>query len=648
MKNRSFLFLIAALAMGLALFGCSTDSDDGGTTTITDYRGYASQVDAIHAAFEKAPDVYLTGPVEVRGDEMLLVKSGNRLHLDSFTITVIDGGGIAIEDDSGITWENGSVTGKADNAAYLIGPDGAFDGKPVTKVGTIAITPDGAENVAYTNVNDRAIGATTLSNIVFNASGEAKASGGTLTVLLSELTVPDTHYSNAGSLAVTGDVTLAGTLAGLGGFDVYGKLTSNVADAADGPTLVAGTLTARTIKTNGGNFGGPVIIKSPTVKSEFGGTQTTVTGYFDTVGPVDFTGATFTDLADIGGAATFAKPVTFEGAATLLSNAEFSDDVTFTALSKIIGNATFGNDKTVSGKVTVTGQLVPSELSATTLLLAPGGEIIYTGGVKGSFLNTAGTLAALSQEELGTIAITISSAELKLSGAGSFVIGSQPIRLTSDGHLIQVDGTTGVYFSTAEGIIEAEAYTLGGKAGTLSDSNGAVVGGFILTKDTIKNTVTNGSASLSYELDDAEGAFFLTIGEGSTATLDNVNVDVTAAGSIGFGKGGATLVLTNGGSVTTGASANFVIGTLGATNNLYILTETAGSLIAGTNIMAGDKLLAGSYGTLGPFIHAGIPFLKSGTNTVFGHEQSAEGGGANSGAKAGSIVAFTETSPKVY
>jgi hypothetical protein len=596
MKNRSFLFLIAALAMGLALFGCSTDSD-----STTDYikQGYASQVDAIAAAFEQAPDVYLTGAVEVGGEEMLLVKSGNRLHLESFKITVADGGGIAIEKPDGIVWDTGSVTGDSENGGYLIGPSGAFTGKAVTKVGTLAITAADATAVAYTPIGGRAIGATTNYAIVFDANGAAKATGGTLTVLITELfTVPATHYSNAGSLAVTGDVTLTGTLSGAGGFEVYGELTSNVADAAAGPVLVAGTLTARKITTKGGNFGAPVTIKSSTSKSDFAGTQTTVAGDFEAAGQVDFTGATFDGTSKIDGAATFTKPVTFTGIAQL-SAANFSDDVTFAEPSTISGKAAFANGKKLIGKVEVTGKVSAGATSGSTLLLAPGGQIIYKSDVENSFLTGVGTLAAL--EGAGTVTFGISTNELAVSGAGSLVIGNTGFTLDSTNR-IKVDGTTGVYFSTANGKIDAETYELGGKIGTLSNSNGAI-GGFILSKDGISNAVTtNGSASLSYALENEASAFFLSIKNGSQATLTGVDINVTT-GSISFGPS-AILYLAEGGSVTAAGDP---------ANGGYIVSIPSGSLVAGS--ASGDTqaaILAGSAGTVTRnYIHSASKFLPN-------------------------------------
>jgi hypothetical protein len=576
MKNRSFLFLIAALALGLALLGCSTDSDDGGTTTITVKEGYASQVDAIAAAFEKAPDVYLTGPVGVNGNEMLLVKSGNRLHLETFTITVADGGGIAIEEAGGIVWGDGSVTGDAADAAYLIGPSGAFTGKAVTKVGTLAITPADDAGVAYTSVNNRAVGATTDYTKVFGADGVAKAPGGTLTVLITpSFTVPATHYTNGGSLAVTGNVTLVGTLAGAGGFDVYGNLTSNVNDT-EKPTLVSNDLTARKITTDGGDFGKTVTIKSPTEISVFGGTQTTVTGAFEATGPVDFTGAEFTAAATIGG------------------NASFSRDVEFKAASTIGGKATFASNRKVVGKVTVSGQVSAGASGTNTLLLGPGGEIIYTGGVENSFLDNVGTLAALSQSTLGTIAVSLSADELAVSGAGSFVIGNQPITLSGNNQ-IKVDGTTGVYFTAAGGKIVSATYELGGVAGTLSDSNGAD-GGFILTKDSIINDVENGSASLTHTGDtNSATSIILKVLPSKNLIISDVNIALNTAtgGSISLGGGSASIILTGAGSITTTASEIAWGGTI------FTDYVASGSLVAGSKGYGEDSgsIAAGSIGT---------------------------------------------------
>jgi hypothetical protein len=196
-----------------------------------------------------------------------------------------------------------------------------------------------------------------------------------------------------------------------------------------------------------------------------------------------------------------------------------------------------------------------------------------------------------------------------------------PITLTGANHKIRVDGTTGVFFSTTTGKINATAYELGGKEGTFSDGNGAV-GGFYLAPTYIsKLHYFNGSASLSYELDDADGVFFLSIKEGNTAKLEGVNVNATA-GSIAFLGGSTTLVLTQGGSVST---SNGVVGALGM-GELYIVTNAAGSLVAGTNIHDNGIIMPGSYSTLSASIHAKIPFVTSGTEAAFGKGQ---GNGAN-------------------
>ncbi|MDR1256916.1 MAG: hypothetical protein LBJ86_04155, partial [Spirochaetaceae bacterium] len=534
------------------------------------------------AAFAFAPNVYLTKAVNVLGTEILVIKSGNHLHLGDFTVTVQDGGGIVTQNADGIAWGNGGITGASENKAYLIGPTGAFTDKAVTKLAQLPITADDATDVAYTEVDGRAIGATTTPSKAFNSTtGAAKAIGGTLTVLITdEFEVPNTHYSNAGSLAVTGNVTLAGTLAGVGGFDVYGNLTSNVADTAAGPVLVAGTLTARKITTKGGNFGGPVTIKSATDTSAFGGTQTTVTGVFKANGPVEFSDsdATFT-------------------AGGTLSAATFGGDVTFTTESTIDGKAVFANGKKVVGKVAVTGQVSAGATGTNTLLLAPNGHIIYTGGVQNSFLtgaNNVGTLAAL--DEAGTLTFSIGANELAVSGAGSFVIGN-PITLSS-GKTIKVDGTTGVYFSATEGKIKSDTYELGGVVGTLSDSNGAV-GGFTLTENSIINTADNGSASLKYVgKTNAADSIILNVLYSKALTISNVNIDLNeeTAGSISLGGGSASIILTGAGSITTGADTT---NTLAWGGKIFTDYVASGSLVSGS-VGYGEhtgSIAAGSIGT---------------------------------------------------
>ncbi|MDR1148536.1 MAG: hypothetical protein LBK66_07885, partial [Spirochaetaceae bacterium] len=104
MKNRSFLFLIAALALGLALFGCSTDSDDGGSTPYPVYQGWAGDVEDIAAAFDKVDAVYLTKSITVGGGQTLSIKAGKTLYLNGNTITMEDNSSVVTASVTSIVW----------------------------------------------------------------------------------------------------------------------------------------------------------------------------------------------------------------------------------------------------------------------------------------------------------------------------------------------------------------------------------------------------------------------------------------------------------------------------------------------------------------------------------------------------------------
>ncbi|MDR1149837.1 MAG: hypothetical protein LBK66_14520, partial [Spirochaetaceae bacterium] len=104
MKNRSFLFLIAALAMGLALFGCSTDDGGGGTDYVTTQEGWAGDVEDIAAAFDKVDQVYLTKGITIDGGQTLSIKAGKTLYLNGNTITMEDNSSVVTASVTSIVW----------------------------------------------------------------------------------------------------------------------------------------------------------------------------------------------------------------------------------------------------------------------------------------------------------------------------------------------------------------------------------------------------------------------------------------------------------------------------------------------------------------------------------------------------------------
>jgi hypothetical protein len=634
MKNRSFLFLIAALALGLALFGCSTDSDDGGTTTNTVYQGWAGDVEDIAAAFDKVDAVYLTKGITVGGGQTLSIKAGKTLYLNGNTITMADNSSVVTASVTSIVWsgeERAVVTGKivvADGAAVcLIGPEGSFPTASVTGdlAKVVELAPATSGSLSYTESDGRAFAATNNRALVFTESTGAwnPTAGGTRVVYIGDLEIPATPggYTISGSLSVAGNVTLAGTLAGPNGeIEVLGKLTSNIStDGVAGINLAEGKVTARSIATKGGKFAKAGSITAPSLSSLFEGTLSTFGETLYAAGPVQFT-----------------KDVVFTGAATLLNDADFGGDVKFTAESEIGGKATFAGGKKVDGKVFVEGPLTVSGTDG--IVLTANGAIAYANGVTSSFLNSAGTLAALG----GNISVKPGANELLIqdvSGVGTFTAGNKPITLGT-GDTIKVEGTAGVYFDGVGSIASAN-YSIGDAAGTLSSDKG-----FILTATGIRK-ISDGT-SITFGVSEEDGTS-LSLLSNSTVIIEGVNIDLSAAGSIGVY--GGNLILTDGGSITAGnlAWSGTIAGTLADGGSLLVGSLSAAGAEGDAGSIATDAIVAGSIGTQSsaPFgvIVTGAVFLPTPAtvaNGLDGVVKNADGGSASS-AKGGTILVFNHT-----
>jgi hypothetical protein len=546
MKNRSFLFLIAALAMGLALFGCSTDSD-----STTDYikQGYAGDAEAIAAAFEFADNVYLDKATTLTG-QILTIPAGKTLHVNGQTITVspttiiIGAGGLSWDgnDDSKIDAAAngvGAVLIGIDYAAGRYGTNGvagtASDFTFVPKDGTIVSDGDTGGILATDSTAIFAGG----SYLAVNAGTTAYFTGATLT--------RDAINVAGGTLFVAGNLTGLKSLTTTTPLVVNGKLSGGTVAPAE---LIsgAGVVQARTADITGGQIGNLVVMNG-----EFGNT-------------------TFTDLSVYG-------------------RATFTDNVSFTAGS--IVNAVFTSGKTVGGNAQVGN--ISFAGTGKTLVLAANGEIIFTDSTNPSFFTGAGTLAALSE----SISLTFAADELEINstGTGAFTVNND-ITLKDTNKKIKVTGSAGLYFTEDNNKIEGDGYYFsGGLPGTLSADN---YKGFVLTKAGIEGASTEAAdrPTLKYTLTNGAGGTFLTIlnGEGSLATIKNANISLTT-GSIAFEGGGtATLFLDVGGSIT----ASTAVGSLAHSG--YIISDAVGgSIVAGSigGSMSAASITAGSVGTVG-------------------------------------------------
>ncbi|MDR1256173.1 MAG: hypothetical protein LBJ86_00305 [Spirochaetaceae bacterium] len=538
MKLKSFLFLTAALALGLAFASCGGGEDT--TTTVTVNRGFASDAEQILAAFEFADHVYLTKETDLEGagsgNEMpLIVPTGKTLHVNGQTIKV-NATTIAIVGGK-LDWDNKPASRIEGENAVLVGfPDGAAD---------IAHYAAGTDGVVLVKTDGVLVGSDSVAFVASTATGSLSAAngGGTTAIFIGDYgTTSYIAPTGGGTLLVTGNMTGLPYLNAQGPVYVFGKLSGGTLETAYDKEILSGSaVMAWNAAITSGSISSALTVLND--------------GSFDKV---------------IFGAALDAKKATF------------NKDVEFKVKAESITNAVFANGIKASGSAQV-GNLAFTG-SGNTLVLAASGEIIFTNGTTPAFFNGAGTLAALG----GSVSFTVDSNKLTVDGkgAGTFALGNKAITL--DGNSIEVKGSTGIYFDGADSIASAN-YSIGDTAGTLSADKG-----FILTKDGIEGV--SAVAAERPTLTSGTDAVFFTVKGGSLAKIKNANISV-ASGSIAFGGGSATLFLDAGGSITANASQ---AGSLAHSG--YIVSDwVGGSIVAGSlaGSMSNASILAGSVGTTG-------------------------------------------------
>jgi hypothetical protein len=601
MKLKSFLFLTAALALGLAFASCGGDTEIEYRDRDV-YKGVADAVESIIALFGIANDVYLTKDIAIGAGQSRAIGSGKTLHLEGYTIAMGNESSLIATAAASLDWgkrtlglamdANGGKISIASGNAYLIGPAAAFNDDQVTGDGTAIKLVPGTTELSYDTATGRAITATSNLGLVFSADTgvwlPSQAEAGTKVVFIGNLTIPSdkvSGYTLNGSLSVAGNVTLSGTLAGAGTLEVFGNLKSDYAsnDAA-ARTLVAVPFSAYNVTTKGGKFGAAGSITVSTLKSAFSGTLTTFDQTLYAAGPVEFSeDAAFTDVALLEKDATFTKDAAFSAATTIGGNAIFSGNVeSSTEQAEVSGAAQFASGKTLTGY-----------LKANSVTL--GGPLTITSG-------------SLST---GT-AIALGNNSIILSAAGGIEATATGI-LTGTNYTVSVVSGAGSLLNTAENA---------GTTVTLAASGITATGnGYTPT------IVFGGLANLVYT---------------SNAEISGYNLDVANGGSISLTGNNLKLTITGGGSITT---TKGVTGTL-STGNLYIVTSPAGSLVAGT-MADGGSIAAGSYGTVGAddnFIHGGVPFILAGTQTAYGIN-SLSSIDADSDANAGGSLAVFDDTP---
>jgi hypothetical protein len=600
MKNKSFLFLIAVLAMGLALFGCSSDSDSS-----TEYRDltYVGKNDAesIMEALERG-NVYLTADTDLTPPTPLLIPTNRTLFVNGQTVkvgslSVIIGAGkldwSGTDDPTGTdskieAGSIGAVLINIDPDITHYGSAGVFDAEGTASFTFVPL--DEVKSAGGVNYF-----ASNKSASIFNSGGSLATGAGTTAYFIGSHDAKNNSSgvfnTNNGTLVVTGDLTGLKTLTTATPLKVYNKLGGGTDSA------LADFITG----------GGTIEVKT-----------------------ADFTGGKISNILNVSGNGDFTKPVDFAGTLTLTGKATFSDNVTFTAPGKITQQAVFAKGKKVSGKAEVGIISFTGTGTSNTLVLDANGQIIYTSISPGP-LTSSGTLATLDGG--GSIALTFDTNKLTIDGQGA--VGSfavyKDISLTGSNE-IEVKGSAAVKFES--GTIVASNYKLGGTIDAVTSNEG-----FVLTKDSIKK-ITGAAATPTVTLGTTKG-ILLTLNTGSTATIDGVNIALTSGGSISVSSG--NLIITGGGSVSAGnlAWGGTIAGTATAAGG-SLLVGSLSAANTGTNKIPAGSIQAGSIGT-----QATTPGVIIG-NSVFiftdatvvqgiGSTGVGDGGSASSG---GSILVF--------
>ncbi|MDR1257127.1 MAG: hypothetical protein LBJ86_05215 [Spirochaetaceae bacterium] len=578
MKLKSFLFLAAALAIGLVLAGCSPDPKEVPGPTIK--HGYASDdAAAIMAAFEFAPEVWLAKETNLK-DSILVIPANKTLHVNGKRVNVNEGTIIAVDgtldldaDDSVIYSEVAgavlvNVTGQLDTAENQAAHYGSASTPPTAgTAGPVFVKNDGTPTDTASN---RYI-AGPASAALQGGTKSAATGAGTTVIVLGNNTVSNGNYdTGGGTLLVTGNLDFGTGYVKNGGYlYVYGKLSGGTLDSASHVLQeAAGVAIAKTAEIKGGSISNALSVLNATFGAATSGTLVT------------FGGALMTSDVPV----TFAGPAKFITAPTTLDKAVFNKDVEFDAAAVTIADAEFGGNVTsateqttaTAARFTGTSPTVTGYLKVETL---SGNVTVKSGSLSTDKTLTLGTGLSVILGASGGIEITgtgkLAGTDYEVSGAGSLLN------------------------------TEASGTTVTLAASGITRQTGAT---------SVPSIVFGGVANLIYK---------------DNATISGFNLDVSDGGSITVGSKSATLTITGGGSITAGGDP---AGTL-ADGKLYIVTNTAGSLVAGT-LMGDSTIGAGSYGTFAEatnFIYSGVTPELAGTKAAFGLANSDTGIDGDSG-----------------
>jgi hypothetical protein len=614
MKLKSFLFLIAALAMGLVFASC------GGDTEI-EYRdhdvnkGYASDAEAIMAAFKFADDVYLTKETNLTTGPALLIPAPGRLHVNGQTILV--GPQTVIIKAGALVWD-GESQGKIDAANNGAGAVLVDIDADVTHYGSAGVA--GTESFVFVKSDGTITGSTkgyraalatdtTAMEKVFSAGTYLNAIGGTTAYVIGDFGPANLGISG-GTLVVTGN--LGSTTGRVATIDtdtpltVYGNLYGGTVDAASTQDIIknAGTVTVyKDANIASGKIANQLIIGG---NGAFG---TVSAGSLAITGNASFTGdAEFSGLLAVTGDASFTGAGSFTVPLAVTGNATFGGDAEFTAGGALGNGAEFsGNVKSDTEQLAVTGE---AKFAAGKTL---------TGYLSANSVTLSGSLSIASGSLATGAAIDVSTNSIILGPEGGIEFTSSSAKLTGGSSTYEVGGAGSLLNSSSDA---GTTITFAATGITNSSSD----------KTLVPSLVFGGDALLVFKSD---------------AVIDGIDFDVKG-GSISLEGTSRTLIITGGGSITTGAAAvniahgGTIAGSAGAGGSLLVGSLTTGGTIAADNVAAGS---VGVSGVVGNFILTGNRFLPTpasiGQGTLgagLNAGDALDGGSASAG---GSILVFT-------
>jgi hypothetical protein len=549
--NKSLFLVPVALALALTFIGCSSDS---GSDTDHYYPSFATDIAAIQADFDAgAPTVKLLKDVAFQTtDDPLIIASGKTLDLNGNMLTDSSDGNILVIQGNVID-STADKTGHVlfTNQSYVLAPNDAFitNNISATEEKIIYVANMGSASVvgAAPAAGVKVVSITTASQA--EAAEAAIGAGSVGIVLLPSLTLDGALTVGAGTLYITGDLTL-GTAGVTNNAPVVVSKSVDTTKVLPANVAFSGALKAKSLKSNsdGGKFPGIVQLtggdaNSNVLAGSFAALQ--VSGAAALAGDVEFAGNASTIFGQVivsdadttlkgsltVGGATVNKTLAIGTTATLTTiapvNLNTGGAITLTADSRFVlsgaGRLTAANYALTSADNagSISTAFTSADNPAGSLItLAPTG--ISSSGLPGGtptlvFGNGLITLDFKADVTIGTLALELTNGgTVTLSGAPAG--GSRTLTLADAGSILT--GATDPYIAGTVGaakLIIAAIPGVGGNAGSLVAGTAAEANTGLATFGTISNYITKGVQ------------FVVTATGGTTAANAYTQVTVTGA-----------------------------------------------------------------------------------------------------------------------